>query len=327
MGIGVVSISTSQKKEQSGPPFSSNSADNGLSVDATSGKIVLGNDVGDPAAPAQLLSDREIITEDPIGNLLSLILNAVQNLSTNTINGNGITINGAAFAQPVLSMLGGDNSTLTNSIISTDNSTVNTTFQTGNNSTTHVTLRTGTTNGNILFDLRAGLEILRTFWSGAGSFTVGVTNFGVPISCMQFMTATAQIQVGPTLRTKNAADFQISGTVTSYIQPQGQGAGAYNVDRDVDSGKLFTNSGAANLVLPNLVGANFRSGLNISATVDNAAGMTITAAGGQTIRFGSLATSSGGTVSSTDVGAFIKIIAINSATWVTETFNGAWTLT
>lgn len=327
MGIGAIAIQTSQKKEQAGPPFVSTSADNGLSVDTTSGKIVLGNDVGDPAAPAQLLTDREVITEDPLGNLLSLILNAVQNLSTNTINGNGIAIVGANGAQPSLSISAGDGSIVTDQVIAGNNSTVNSTFQSGDNGLTHVVFRTSTTNGTIQFDLRAGLEILRTFWSGAGAFTIGVTNFGVPVNCMQFMTATQQIQVGPTLRTKNAADFQISGTVTSYIQPQGQGAGAYNVDRDVDSGKLFTNSGAANLVLPNLVGANFRSGLNISATVDNAAGLTITAAGGQTIRFGSLATSSGGTISSTDVGAFVKIIAINSATWVTETFLGAWSLT
>lgn len=327
MSIGVVSITTSQKREQAGPPFVSTSADNGLSVDATSGKIVLGNEVGDPAAPAQLLTDREIITEDPVGNLLSLILNAVQNLSTNTINGNSIAIAGADNALPSLTISGGNSSTVTNSATAGNGSTVNTTYQTGDNGTTHVVLRTGTTNGNILFDLRAGLEILRTFWSGAGSFTIGVTNFGVVVNCMQFMTATQQIQVGPTLRTKNAADFQISGTVTSYMQPQGQGAGTYNVDRDVDSGKLFTNSGAANLALPNLAGANFRSGLNIHATCTNAAGVTITAGTGQTIRFGSLATSSGGTLSSTDVGAFIKIIAIDSATWVTETFLGAWSLT
>lgn len=46
----------------SGPPFESDSADNGLSVDAVSGRIVLGNNQGDPAAPAQLLSGREITT-------------------------------------------------------------------------------------------------------------------------------------------------------------------------------------------------------------------------------------------------------------------------
>lgn len=62
--IGLASFGVSQKKDpvpQPGPPFASNSANNGLSVDAVTGKIVLGNDVGDPASPAALLSPREIV--------------------------------------------------------------------------------------------------------------------------------------------------------------------------------------------------------------------------------------------------------------------------
>lgn len=54
---------TSQKKEivvipPPGPPFTANSADNGLSVDPVGGEIVLGNDVGGNSAA--LLSDRRI---------------------------------------------------------------------------------------------------------------------------------------------------------------------------------------------------------------------------------------------------------------------------
>jgi hypothetical protein len=61
MGLGAPSIATNQKREVvSGPPFSVASADNGLSVDTTNGKIVLGNDFGDPLQPALLVSDREI---------------------------------------------------------------------------------------------------------------------------------------------------------------------------------------------------------------------------------------------------------------------------
>lgn len=41
-----------------GPPFAANSADNGLSVDAISGRIVLGDDIG--GVLAAFLSDREI---------------------------------------------------------------------------------------------------------------------------------------------------------------------------------------------------------------------------------------------------------------------------
>lgn len=42
------------------PPFASNSAVNGLSVDPVTGAIVFGQDVGAVGDPAQLLSDREI---------------------------------------------------------------------------------------------------------------------------------------------------------------------------------------------------------------------------------------------------------------------------
>lgn len=58
MGIGVISLVTSQKREQSGPPFVATAADNGLSVDTTSGRIVFGNDVA--ATTGRLLSNREV---------------------------------------------------------------------------------------------------------------------------------------------------------------------------------------------------------------------------------------------------------------------------
>jgi hypothetical protein len=58
MSLGVSALSTNQHKESSGSPFATGSANNGLSVDAGTGKIVLGNDSG--GSLAALLSDREI---------------------------------------------------------------------------------------------------------------------------------------------------------------------------------------------------------------------------------------------------------------------------
>lgn len=46
--------------KQPGPPFAPTSADNGLSVDPVTGRMVLGNDQFDPAQPARLLGNREI---------------------------------------------------------------------------------------------------------------------------------------------------------------------------------------------------------------------------------------------------------------------------
>jgi trimeric autotransporter adhesin len=74
MGLGQGSIIVQQKKEPPVtpvPPFPTNSADNGLSVDPVSFKIVLGQDVGAVGNPAILLSNREI----PV-NLFSISLNA-----------------------------------------------------------------------------------------------------------------------------------------------------------------------------------------------------------------------------------------------------------
>lgn len=58
----------------SGAPFAAGSADNGLSIDPVTGKIVLGNDVG--STLAQLLSDREI----PLNGFdLTIFQNAIGN--------------------------------------------------------------------------------------------------------------------------------------------------------------------------------------------------------------------------------------------------------
>lgn len=58
MGAGTASVGTFQKQEPSGAPFPAGSANNGLSVDPVTGKIVLGND--DPGILATLLSNREV---------------------------------------------------------------------------------------------------------------------------------------------------------------------------------------------------------------------------------------------------------------------------
>lgn len=61
-GSGVASLGTFPHIPPSGPPFSGNSAHNGVSVDSPAGKVVLGNDKGDLTTPAILLNNREIPT-------------------------------------------------------------------------------------------------------------------------------------------------------------------------------------------------------------------------------------------------------------------------
>lgn len=59
MGIGIVAIQTSQKKEPSGAPFSASSAHEGTSID-TAGKVILGQAVGAVGDPALLDRNAEI---------------------------------------------------------------------------------------------------------------------------------------------------------------------------------------------------------------------------------------------------------------------------
>lgn len=284
MGIGVISLVTSQKREQSGPPFALTSANNGASVDPVSGKIVLGNDVGQAGNPAALLSDREIIT-----NAFAVLLNA--------LGGNVIT----RLAGDIIELTG-INSAIATIRIATD------------------------AGGTSTLDIRNITDIITI---NAG--TVGQIDFQVgqlfPSGWLRVSTTARTAQVGATLVASNTATWQVTGSLTNRRFMQSQGAGTYNVDRDLDSAKVFRNSAATNFAFPNMVGANSRVGFTAGFNCNNVAGITITAAAGQTIRFGSLATSSGGTLSSTDVGAFCQLTLLDSTTWFTESFNGAWLLT
>lgn len=291
MGLGSVGLQTNQKKEQSGAPFAAGSADNGLSVDTTTGRIVLGNDVADPLAPAQLLSNREIATSDAAGlNLFSLSFNDLFNAITTALNGGSVVIaDTAGISQAVISVNPGG---ITGALMDVQTNTIKWKVQTN---TVDATITSASSN----------IVVMRF---------QQVNPFGVHFSANSGVAY-------------NSATVQISGTITSRRFCTGVGAGTTTVDRDLDSGKIFFNSGARILSLPNMAAANARVGFNIAAACNSTTGITFQAETAQTIRFGSLATSVGGALSTTDLGAFARIVLINSSTWFTETFNGAWTLT
>jgi hypothetical protein len=326
MGIGVVGIQTSQKKEQAGPPFVSNSADNGLSVDGVSGHIVLGNDPADPAAPAALLSNREILTEDALFNLFSIVLNSIQTGIATLLNGQIIQVFSNNSSAPTISASDGlsGNPTIIASVAGGLGGTAQLTALAAANDNAALTVQAGL-GGSTLMTHRVAGNIWQLRSSGANDYVVAWSNFGIGIDGMVFYGATIQMQVGPTIQTKNSADFQISGTATYRRTVESNGGPTYNIDRNLDSGKLFRNSAAVNFVLPNMAGANSRPGFVVRVRVFNAAGVTITAVG-QAINFGSLVTGTAGTLFSTDVGACITI-TYDVDGWVTESFVGAWGLT
>jgi hypothetical protein len=337
MSIGVISLSTSQKREivpQPGPPFTSDSAHNGLSVD-TAGKIVLGNDVGDPGAPAQLLNDREIITEDVLFNLFAVILNSAFSLIQTRLTGQTIEMIGAPNTSPLISMLtsgavsnnqieldnsgGGANTVLLNNLVG--NNAVNLITTGGRNS---VILARTTGGGLAQFRIQSVPDSLEIMARGAGLIDFQINNVN-PV--WRIETATFRTQFGPTLVAMNGADVQISGTTTKRLFPESHAAGTYAIDRDLDSGKIFRNSGALVLTLPGMVGSDFRPGFYFDVLCNDVSGVTLNAGAGVTIRFGDLSTSVNGTISTTSVGACMRIVIIDSTTYAACFFIGAWSLT
>lgn len=115
MGIGIVAIQTTQKKDPAGAPFTSASAHEGTSIDA-SGKVVLGQTIGAVGNPALLDRNAEIpvdaanrtVTFHDLANALQTILGVgivtlvdkttnlpTLALQTNVAGNNGKVVNNA----------------------------------------------------------------------------------------------------------------------------------------------------------------------------------------------------------------------------------------
>lgn len=315
MGLGASALITNAKKEPQAPPappFDPTSADNGLSVDAASGRIVLGNLLGDAAAPARLLDDREIAMEDSGGTSHGIYLNSVIAGVISFLSGYSIDIFGNNGSTPSITVGGLDN---VNAEIA---------VRTGNASSADVVIESVT--GQSSLGMFCGADLAQWLLDGSGTITFAISDFGIPITVMSFVTATQQMQLGGTQVNPNGADVQLSGTSTRRYLVNGKGAGAYNVDRDLDSDKLFINSAAATFNLPNMAAANNRPGFIFRVAVKNAAGVTVQAAGGQTIRFDGVTSSVGGTAFNTTVGSVVTLMW-DGSDWVAECFTGAWGFT
>lgn len=354
---GVVGISTSAKQDpapQPGPPFTADSADNGLSVDSITGRIVLGNDEADPAAPAQLRSFRQIDTQTIAGNF-GILLNAGTSLILTRLLGNLIEIIGGDFSDPEIHVIGTDGSTPTISVQSGDFAIGTIRVTGGDDSESHIISQATTGSGNNIAEVAATSGInghssvasttqnttgQATLTVGAGNtdkltieagvFNTGRISFkiGIGIQTIAINTTTFCTMVQSTESAAfNGATLQVSGSHTYRKFSQSQGAGTFTLDRNTDSAKVIRNSGALTIAMPNMIGANFRDGFFFDALVNNAAGITIDATAGVTIRYGSLSTSVGGTISSTDVGAYIRVQIIDSTTYNVCFSVGLWSLT
>lgn len=313
MGIGVISISTNAKKEQSGPPFAAGSANNGLSVDTVTGKIVLGNDLGDATAPAQLISNREIQLEDSAGNPFTITLTALTALVKTILSGSRVEVLGDPFTSSEIFATTGDGGTSQIQALAGIGGVSAVVSRSGNGGIGTITVNSDNTD---IFTIQVdGSGVIQCIVSNTFNvWQINIANLGT------------QIANGSPVAFNNAC-LQVSGNVTKRLFTQSQGAGTYNINRDLDSGKSFRNTGALVLALPNMVGANDRPGFYFDVVVTNAAGITVDADAGVSIRFGGLVSSAGGTVTSTDVSACLRVLLIDGSTWAVTSYIGSWSLT
>jgi len=92
-----------------------------------------------------------------------------------------------------------------------------------------------------------------------------------------------------------------------------------------ESGSVYSNEGAAAIapfVLPAAA-----AGLNYSFIVQDADGIRVTAAAGDTIRIAGDVSGAAGKIENAVIGSTVKLTAINATEWVGSVGAGTWTVT
>lgn len=124
----------------------------------------------------------------------------------------------------------------------------------------------------------------------------------------------------------NGSLVQVDGPITHdrYVSPQNANR---VVSNSLDKGKVFTNEGAGagiTFTLPGAAVSNINGGLFYVFYVQNANGIVIQAAAGDTIRVGATVSLAGGTISSATVGSSVTLQAINATEWVATALVGVF---
>lgn len=272
MSRGIPSLNTSPKSEPGGAPFNPNAAENGLSVDPVSGKIVLGNDSGDPLQPAQLLSDREIQRNGCRLQFPDSSSNSLFELFGNSFNGSG----------------------------NTD------CYITVNNSITGHTVSIFTDGLSGIHGVDASSGVLQWFNSGGCALQPSLS--AVDPGANNLLIDYDNVDIQGTLRN----DRFVSAHAASPVLVSSTG----------DKNKVFTNQGATGAITFNLPTAV--AGLTFTFFVQDADGIVINAAAGDTIRIDTLVTAAGGSVTSTAIGSSVTLVAINATEWVAIAALGTW---
>lgn len=158
---------------------------------------------------------------------------------------------------------------------------------------------------------------------------------------LQNCRAQSPIAYGSALTISNAleaivigGDFANIGSVAALTR---RFAGVYAANPEVQvqattlalsglmAGNTYSNEGAAAIVPFTLPSA--RVGYKFAFIVQDADGIRVTAASGDTIRINGSVSAAAGKIESTTVGSVVELLAINATEWVATRSSGTWTVT
>ena len=127
-----------------------------------------------------------------------------------------------------------------------------------------------------------------------------------------------------------AAGNGVQGSATGAIRQavpliaSTAGSGAPNVITNAFNGTVYTNEGSAAMNYHTLPTA--ARGNRLVFVVQDADGMRIVAATGDTIRIAGSVSAVGGYIESTTIGSVVELVAVNATEWVATSSLGAWTV-
>lgn len=115
-------------------------------------------------------------------------------------------------------------------------------------------------------------------------------------------------------------DLNVAGYVVGKVRALAGTGGIATANR---TGTLYTNEGAASRVDTTLPTAE--AGVAYTFVVQDADGVRVTAAAGDTIRIAGTVTAAAGYIESATIGNTVTLVAINATEWVATASHGTWT--
>lgn len=316
-------------------------ANNGTSLSGAD--VVLGNDVGALGAPGQFISNREIVCnafnlqmngdntclDISAQNAADIALNALR-VFANATNGAGVARVAALEASVLFANVQDAMAALftPNILIEHFNNGnvigLDTSFDAAVTAGVGVTMVNGNNEPRVgLFIRDPGAASYDTFIgvdNSSGLWFVSV-NFGNGLYVNLLGTGSIISPDGSDLVFSGAA-LDIKGSVTLHRFVSPEAASPVAVSATLDNYKVFTNEGAGAAITFNLPSAV--AGLTYTFYVQNANGLVVDAAAGDTIRILALVTAAGGNVSSVTIGSSVTLVAINATEWVAISSLGTW---